>query len=95
MSESMITDEMIDEFNLILEADGSIIRLDHRKSMKVVDIVLVNDRYLPEHPLGLGKPYSVYPNKAFYNKLADFFKSKGIEDLGFNNSHSTFWKFKD
>lgn len=78
---SLITDEMIKEFNEVMTNENSIVRLQRNGS--AVEIVLIEDKYLDSEN-------KVYPNDKFYKKLEDFFNSKGICNLSYNISSTMF-----
>ncbi|WP_064199034.1 hypothetical protein [Brevibacillus brevis] len=80
----LITKEMVNEFNGILEAEGSIIRLHIEGERGTVDIGFMDDPYI--------KNFVLNPENKFYEKLKGFFTSKGIYNLSFNNTGSCFWK---
>jgi hypothetical protein len=80
----VITDEHIEEFNSILESEGSVIRLHKRGNS--VDIGLRDNQYI--------KNFVLNPIDVFYKKLDGFFMSKGIRALSYNNTGSCFWKFE-
>lgn len=81
---SAITMEHIEEFNRILESEGSIIRLHLDRG--TANIVLLNEQYI--------KNFIINPTSTFYKKLETFFSGKEIYDLSYNNTGSCFWKFE-
>lgn len=80
----VITEEHVSEFNLMLEKEGSIIRLS--RGWNSVDIVLSDAQYI--------KNFILNPTEDFYQKLEEFFASKGIYNLSYNNVGSSFFKFE-
>ncbi|MET3505546.1 hypothetical protein [Halalkalibacter oceani] len=79
---SVISKEMINEFNNLMEQSGSSIRLIPNHSS--VDIKLVKDRYLNM------EDQIINPTTDFYDLLIQFFKNEKV-DIYFNNTGSCFW----
>jgi len=89
MIKSLITDEMIQEFNEMLIKENSILRLEKGKgTMGSVDIILQNDQYISHNSIG------GLTNK-FYDKLNSFFRQKGAWELNYNNTATCFWCFRE
>jgi len=89
MVKSLITDEMIQEFNEILIKEGSILRLEKGKgTMGGVDIILQNDQYINHNSIG-------GLSSKFYDKLNSFFRQKGVWELNYNNTATCFWCFRE
>lgn len=82
----VITNEQIDEFNEILIDRGSALRIEKNKEIQSVQIVLVNQKDV--------KCYDAYPTKEFYELLEDFFTTKGVLNIQYNNTATSFWEFK-
>lgn len=83
-----ITQEMLNEFNNLMELEGSVIRL--KTDDRIFDTINIK---LPEDK----NVYSfiLNPTDEWYNKLENFFKQKGIPELKYNNTGSCFWQIKN
>ncbi|MEM5009363.1 hypothetical protein WKH57_01450 [Niallia taxi] len=80
---SVITKEMINEFNELLSQKESVIRLHVRHN--VVDIKLIEDSYLKM------EDQIINPTNKFFEDLAEFLNDKGVQ-IAFNNTKSCFWE---
>lgn len=82
-----ITEEMVIEFNQKLKDSECSFKLDHEKigetgNYKCI-IVPANTLYIKDASIGL--------TKEFYEMMENFFKSKGVNELSYNNTGSIFW----
>lgn len=78
-----ITQDMIVVFNLNMENDESILRIEEWNGMEnSFQIVACSNVYLDSFILN--------PNKDFYDTLELFFKERGIT-LTYNNTKNIFW----
>lgn len=77
-----VSNEMIEEFNSILETKGSVIRLI--KDRDAIDVKLIKDDYL------IMENQIINPTKEFYKDLEEFFSNKGLI-ISYNNTGSCFW----
>jgi hypothetical protein len=80
----VITEEMVNGFNDILQKENSIIRL--KLIDNAVKIGLISD-YLIDN-------YTLNVSHIFYHRLETYFKNLGINKLSYNNTGSWFWKFE-
>lgn len=83
-----ITKSMCEEFNEILSETNSVARLRHQMDF-TVKIQIVQDAYINSESTIL------YPSDMLINKIKDFFASKGIPKVHFNNSSNSFWAVDD
>jgi hypothetical protein len=82
---SLITQDMVDGFNEIMEEMGGVVRLKFHTND--VEIVLPEDGFIDSYILNL--------NNKFYEILEEFFKERcGISELIYNNTKSVFWAFE-
>jgi hypothetical protein len=86
----IIEQEMLDEFNQILESEGSVIRLKKSPETESVRIGLPDDKYLPTDQWGT-ESYQLMVTDEFLHKLSNFFSENGAMTIHFNNTRSTFW----
>lgn len=82
-----ITKEMVIEFNQKLEDLGCSFKLSHEKIGQTENyeckIVPASDLYIKDANIGL--------TKEFYEMMEKFFKSKGVNELSYNNTWSAFF----
>ena len=79
-----ITENMVNEFNRLMNNDGSSIRLEFSQGFVTphAEICLNNMKYIDSFILNT--------DKTFKKVLENFFKQHGIL-LDYNNTRSTFW----
>lgn len=84
---NLITDEMIIDFNDAMRIQGSsIILVKPEDRPNCIDIKLPEDRYVRHVSIGL--------TNEFYELLKAFFRhTRGVKELSFNNTGTTFWSF--
>lgn len=89
-----IEEDMVEEFNHKLEKLNTLIRLlyvsaeedsseNHRSTNSKCVVVLSNPNMI--------ESYFVTPKDEFYKLLEEFFAEKGIKNIHYNNTRSTFW----
>jgi len=83
-----ITKTMCEEFNEILSSANRVARLRYQ-SDSTVEIQIVQDAYVNLESTTL------YPSDILIDKIKDFFASKGIQKVHFNNSSNSFWAVDD
>ena len=80
-----ITREMADELNAILANMGCAFRFDFREDMfnNEIEVIPMNNQFIDSSIINL--------TKECYSFIENFFKSKGIEELCYNNTGSVIW----
>lgn len=81
-----ITKEMTKELNAILANMGCIFNFEYRDGTlgnSEIEIRPVNGKFIQRSIIN--------PTKEFYEFLENYFKSKGIEELSYNNTGSIIW----
>lgn len=80
-----ITQEMTNELNAVLANMGCSFKFNFREESlnNKIEVVPMNSQFIDSSIINL--------TKDFYKFLEDFFKSKGIERLCYNNTGTTIW----
>ncbi len=80
-----ITREMTNELNIVLANMGCSFKFHFREEPlnNMIEVEPMNSQFIDSSIINL--------TKDFYKFLEDFFKSKGIEELCYNNTGSTIW----
>lgn len=85
-----ITNEMINEFNGMMESAGSSMRIYHDKSFDgTFNVRLNEDPYIDDDNR------RAFPNNSFYAELEMFLKPHDVGKIHYNNTRLTFWTLSD
>lgn len=84
-----ITDDMIKDFNTMLQLEGSLVRLARENEESIyIEIKLPEDKFISFSRINL--------NEDFYKMLEDFFiRGCGISKLSFDDTGTTLWSFRE